>query len=407
MNAGFWLQVEELLGQALLLEGSRRSDFVAAIADRTVRAEVESLLHAEAAPDFHIESVIGSAAEIFSVQPEEAGFSKRFQIMRQAGHGGMGRVFEAIDRERSLRVALKSLTKLSPMHLYSFKQEFRSLAGVVHPNLVTLYELFQEGDEFYLSMEFIEGVGFLDYVRQPVFNPERLRAVLRQVTAGLTAIHAAGKVHRDLKPSNLMVAHNGRAVILDFGLVSEVEREHFGVQTEMLMGGTPGYLPPEQATGILSPAGDWYSLGVILFEALTGRLPFAGAQAEVADLLDGCPQDLARLCQALLFSDPDARPTGAEVMKLLGGDGTAMVPLPQPALFVDREEPLSQIEDAFSALMPGGNRRSHAERGGGKRKDRIGGVVSSKRFAPGRSAGVNGAVLRTRDASLQRHRRPH
>jgi serine/threonine protein kinase len=279
------------------------------------------------------------------------------------------------------------------MHLYSFKQEFRSLTGVVHPNLVTLYELFQEGDGFYLSMEFIEGVGFLDYVRQPVSNPERLRAVLRQVTAGLTAIHAAGKLHRDLKPSNLMVDHNGRAVILDFGLVSEVEREHFGVQTEMLMGGTPGYLPPEQATGILSPAGDWYSLGVILFEALTGELPFAGTQAEVVDLLlEGCPEDLARLCQALLFSDPDARPAGAEIMKLLGG-GATMVPLTQPALFVDREEPLSQIERRIQRVMRGGNRRSHAERGRGKRKDGVGRAVSSKRFAPGRSTGADRAVL--------------
>jgi hypothetical protein len=111
MDAGFWPQVEELLGQALLLEGARRSDFVAAIADHRVRVEVESLLHAEAAPDVHIESVIGEAAETFSAQRVEAGFSKRFQIVGQAGHGGMGRVFEAIDQERSLRVALKSLTK--------------------------------------------------------------------------------------------------------------------------------------------------------------------------------------------------------------------------------------------------------------------------------------------------------
>ena len=330
-------------------------------------------------------------------------FPQRFEVLRQVGRGGMGMVFEALDRERNLRVALKALTDVSPSRLYLFKQEFRALAGIVHPNLVTLYELMEEGDEYFLSMEFIEGATFLKYVRQEpdwdvetipassdsratktfitspeiqearTYKPvagqcdvERLRAVTRQIAAGLNALHAAGKLHRDLKPSNVMVDPGGRAVILDFGLVAEAEQEHFGMVNQIDVAGTAEYMAPEQALGSVTPATDWYAVGTMLFQALTGRLPFEGTQGEILaarhvgeapkarELNPAIPADLDRLCRRLLHRDPEERPSGAEVLELLGGPGTrASAPSKPSKVFVGRGEQIRQLTAAFDAICQG------------------------------------------------------
>lgn len=330
-------------------------------------------------------------------------FPQRFEVVRQVGRGGMGMVFEALDRERNLRVALKALTDVSPSRLYLFKQEFRALAGIVHPNLVTLYELMEEGDEYFLSMEFIEGATFLKYVRQeldwdvetiPVssdsrptrtfitspesqeartYKPvtgqcdvERLRAVTRQIAAGLNALHAAGKLHRDMKPSNVMVDPSGRAVILDFGLVAEAEHERFGMVNQIDVAGTAEYMAPEQALGSVTPATDWYAVGTMLFQALTGRLPFEGTQAEILaaryvgeapkarEFEPAIPSDLDQLCSRLLHRDPAERPSGAEVLELLGGPGPRASAQPKPSkVFVGRGEQIRQLTAAFDAVCQG------------------------------------------------------
>ena len=328
-------------------------------------------------------------------------FPQRFEVVRQVGRGGMGMVFEALDRERNLRVALKALTDVSPSRLYLFKQEFRALAGIVHPNLVTLYELMEEGDEYFLSMEFIEGTTFLRYVRNAAggeptsetsdsrptqtfitspdgqeartYTPaagkcdvERLRAVTRQIAAGLNALHAAGKLHRDLKPSNVMVDPGGRAVILDFGLVAEAEQERFGMVNQIDVAGTAEYMAPEQALGSVTPATDWYAVGTMLFQALTGRLPFDGTQSEILaarhvgeapqalEFDPAIPADLDQLCGRLLDRDPAERPSGPEVLELLGGPGTrASAPPKRPNVFVGRGEQIRQLNTAFDAICQG------------------------------------------------------
>lgn len=356
MDSEKWSAVEELLAASLALPNRERAIFTARITDPTIRNEVISLLKRATSADGRLESVIGGATglpELYGAGP----FPARFEVSREVGQGGMGTVYEAIDTERNLRVALKSLSRLSPAHLYSFKQEFRSLRGVVHPNLVTLYELIQEDDAYFLSMEFIEGVDFLEYVWEAsgrTYNSERVRACLRQIAAGLAAIHAAGKLHRDIKPSNLMVRHDGRVVILDFGLVADIERSRFGVRTEALIGGTKGYIAPEQAAGLLDPASDWYSLGVVLFEALTGRLPPEPGFSEIGH---ECPEDLVRLCKSLLHLDPAKRPSANEVLRILGAPSPA-APISaanhrsRPP-FVNRLEEMSRLESAFSVLCSG------------------------------------------------------
>ena len=170
----------------------------------------------------------------------------------------MGVVYEAFDRERAMPVALKMLREVGPAAIARFKQEFRALANVVHPSLVNLYELVSEGEHLFFTMELVNGVHFDRWVsgddvrpedkptntidgddaemtwqgprrdepkRESVVIQSRLRAGLRQLAQGIAAIHDAGMLHRDLKPSNVLVDRDGRVVILDFGLVTELADE--------------------------------------------------------------------------------------------------------------------------------------------------------------------------------------
>ena len=299
--------------------------------------------------------------------------NQRFAVRRQLGAGGMGEVYEAYDRESRQTVALKTLTRYDGATLYRFKREFRALADVTHPNLVSLYELVGEGKSWFFTMELVHGINFLDYVRGagpaagaptsvvgaasttmvsdrhptaamedaanppaerdlplvPCPHPDRLRAALRQLGEGLRALHEIGRLHRDIKPSNVLVTDEGRVVLLDFGLVTESIAH--GTHHSLVVAGTPAYMSPEQGAGDeLSEASDWYSVGVMLYEALTGRLPFTGGYLEVlseklhhepvppAAVTAGVPADLDALCRDLLRRDPAQRPSGAAILQRLG-----------------------------------------------------------------------------------------
>ncbi|HEY0194999.1 MAG TPA: serine/threonine-protein kinase, partial [Kofleriaceae bacterium] len=264
-------------------------------------------------------------------EPREPSFTAppRFQIVRRIGAGGMGVVYEAIDRDRDLHVALKHLAEPSAATLYLFKREFHALAGITHPNLVPLYELISDGQQWFFTMELLDqATDFLTHVRgdrppphfargtgadpeeatalaapharhrdlpseapapvpAPIVDHAHLRRAFAQLATGVAALHRAGKLHRYLKPSNAMVRKDGRVVLVDFGLVVEL-RDHVepgrapGLAstpdaTDAQIAGSVAYMAPEQAAGEpLSEASDWYAVGVMLFEALTGRLPIEG-----------------------------------------------------------------------------------------------------------------------------------
>jgi len=287
----------------------------------------------------------------------------------ELGSGGFGVVYQALDRVRGQRVALKVLQRLGATELYRFKQEFRSLADLAHPNLVSLHELFCEDGRWFFTMELLQGESFLDHVRrdcasgEPLAGPpssaeeatlpagdvtlplegneessrrsvrrggrldlRRLRGALAQLVEGVAALHGAGKLHRDLKPANVMVTAEGRLVLLDFGLVSELSHD----STDSLICGTPHYMSPEMAGGrALGEAADWYSVGVMLFEALTGALPHSGSALDVmgrkqvedppapVDLDPAVPADLSELCLALLAREPTRRPSTAALLEAL------------------------------------------------------------------------------------------
>ncbi len=286
----------------------------------------------------------------------------RFTLVRRLGAGGMGVVYETYDQQRGELVALKTMRRIDPIALVRFKQEFRTLSDITHPNLVNLYELVAVEDRWFFTMELVEGCNFLTYVKgtpeaavtrwntEPTlterpapgstqsssagkslnvhFDEQRLRDALAQLAEGVDALHKAGKLHRDIKPPNVLVTLEGRVVLLDFGLTADLES--VGMDRQVV--GTVGHMSPEQAAGrSVSTACDWYSVGVMLFEAMTGQLPFAGTPDEVLaakqkeappspdELVDGLPQDLVRLCVALLDRDARKRPTGREVIARLSG----------------------------------------------------------------------------------------
>jgi hypothetical protein len=260
-----------------------------------------------------------------------------YTLRRMIGRGGMGAVFEAIGHNGEA-VALKVLRGFEPAALYRFKLEFRALADIAHPNLALLHHLVVRGDQAFLTMELVDGVDFLQYVhREEPGASARLRAALGQLADGLAALHAAGKLHRDIKPSNVMVTREGRVVILDFGLVHELD----GAPAQLV--GTPAYMAPEQLFGAApQAASDWYAVGVILYEALTGRPPFADSSVEVLrekaerDAPAACPAidpALASLCARLLARRPDDRAGAAEVAAALLGREPAPARTGSPAPF--------------------------------------------------------------------------
>ncbi len=322
--------------------------------------------------------------------------TERFTIVRRLGAGGMGVVYEAHDKVRDMRVALKTMRRMDPTALYRFKNEFRALADVSHPNLAALYDFVTEDGHTFFTMELVEGIDFLTYVRGgdsglafaptvdarflssgklPVtrINPmggcdlDRLRQGLRQLVSGICVLHLAGKVHRDIKPSNVLVTADGHVVLLDFGLVMSVDEQALSSRGVV---GTAEYMSPEAASsGELAEPSDWYSVGAMLYEALTGSLPFQGTFAQILvnkQLLDvklpssiaPVPPDLDILCIELLRRDPSLRPTGPEILRRLGSpperpSGFALATATAEIPFVGRDQHLERLRYAFRCTEQG------------------------------------------------------
>ena len=288
------------------------------------------------------------------------------------GAGGAGVVYRAFDRQLGRDIALKLLRQASGRDLFRFKREFRTLADIIHPNLVALHELHSTGGEWFFTMELVDGVSFIDWTRPGkvsgpkrsrddivagALDADRLRGALVQLVDALLALHKAGKLHRDLKPSNVLVTPQGRLALLDFGLVAGVAEG----EPERLAVGTPVYMSPEQASDqTLGEPSDWYSVGAMIYEALTGRRPFEGEseavmtrkQTEQPAAPAAAPAELATLCMGLLQPRPAARPTGLTLLAALGAKPSAMTrgmtrSYP-PTAFVGREAELEQLHQAFT-----------------------------------------------------------
>ncbi len=290
--------------------------------------------------------------------------TRRFEVRRVLGEGGMGIVYDAFDRERNMSVALKTLRWIDARSIFLLKTEFRARADLEHRNLVRLGELHHEEGHWFFTMELVKGVDFLTWVRNTdpseharLFDERRLRAALRQLAMGLTTLHHANMIHRDIKPSNVMVTAEGRVVLLDFGLIADVRAQ----VSDTSVVGTAAYMSPEQAMSRPpGPASDWYSVGVMLYQALTGRLPIDGeAPLEIMmkkqhrrppRRVQGAPEDLSQVCVALLAPDPAARPTGAYMRRLFDARDEER-PVATP--FVGRRAELGILERALAEVTAG------------------------------------------------------
>lgn len=203
----------------------------------------------------------------------------RYRVERRLGSGGMADVWLAEDTHLQRRVALKVLHRRFAQDrefVERFRREAESAAGLSHPNIVGVYDRGEFEGSFYIAMQYVEGPTLKQMIDSGL-TPEQAVALIRQVLEAARFAHRHGIVHRDLKPQNVIVNPEGVAVVTDFGIalagVSEI------TQTGSVMG-TPHYLSPEQAQGFeVTSVSDLYSIGVLLYEALTGRVPFEGESA--------------------------------------------------------------------------------------------------------------------------------
>jgi serine/threonine protein kinase len=257
-----------------------------------------------------------------------------YDLIEEIGRGGMGIVYRATDRKRGGHVAVKCLPRLDPNKLLRFKQEFRTVVDLSHPNIASVYELISAGGRWCLVMEHIDGVPFVDYFQSiPDMRArvEKLRPALRQLVDGLSFLHETGLLHCDVKPSNVLVTRSQRVVLLDFGLVTEWRPDAFGTTGAELVGSL-GYIAPERFAG-KPPTGavDWYSVGVMLFETFAGRRPFVGTRTNLiwqqrymdppapSEIEAEVPSGWDELCVGLLDRDPARRFGRDELLAFLDG----------------------------------------------------------------------------------------
>ncbi len=367
---------KRIFDQAIDLPMAEREGFVenACAGSPVLRNEVERLIQA-----FESETSSQTFRPILSAmtlpprstsKPFQG--TTRFVVQRQLGAGAFGSVYQVWDREQRVALAAKVLHDSDADVLLRFKREFRFAVELRHENLVRLHELFSEDHQWFFTMELVDGETFLEYVRPGTggCDIDRLRSALAQLAAGILYLHSAKCLHRDLKPANVLVTPNRRVVLLDFGLIRDL---NISVIQSMTFAGTPAYMSPEQSMQkSLTESSDWYSVGVMLFQALTGKLPHNHFSVETlkrrdrewiaAAELNDAPADLRDLCTQLLAFDPLDRPSGEKISSSLCAsepsvhiirDNAPGAFSSQNEFFVGREEQLYELDESFMATREG------------------------------------------------------
>ncbi len=342
----------------------------------------------------------------FLDHPEITG---RLDIRRQLGAGSFGSVWAAHDKTRNELVALKVLKRFESDTIPRFRHEFQALTKIVHDNLVSLHQFFCIEDRYFFTLDLIDGMNFRRYARgedlpgfgsssavasndlplssaialsaaqlapPPLtgFDEPRLRAALVQLLGGLIALHDRGKIHGDLKPHNALVRQDGRLVITDYGFVGAHASTGPHLATDFTKLGTPAYMSPEQVSlGTLGPASDWYSVGAMLYEAITGRRPHEGTRAQMIlakseqapphpkSITSSVPDDLADLAVDFLCRDPSGRPDGRKALERLGikdipvaSPTPSMIPARRTSsVLIGRESETQELRAAFETVAKG------------------------------------------------------
>lgn len=336
-----WSQVKEILEAAIRRKPEQRAAFLdkACEGDDSVRREVESLLSSFGRADGFMETpaidVAGKALTITRKLFTEGQAVGHYEITRLIGVGGMGEVYLAKDTKLDRNVAIKFLNKKYESHqenVRRFVQEAKAASALNHPNILTIHEVDAFEESHYIVSEYVEGKVLREILAVTPLNLSKVLDISIQITSALAAAHSAGIIHRDIKPENIVVRSDGYVKVLDFGLAKLLpEQPSFvGLEDETnrqnqtakgLILGTISYMSPEQARGEkIDARTDIFSLGVVIYEMITGRTPFAADSMPeaFANLINkeppplskftvGVPDDLQMIVSKTLNKDRDER----------------------------------------------------------------------------------------------------
>ena len=340
MSTERWERTKQILEEALRIAPGPRQAYLDLVCgpDSELRAEVESLIasHEEAGSAF-LDAAAPELLELTSsARPPKLPLNHvigHYRLVEEAGRGGMGVVYKAEDTRLHRFVALKFLPEEvgeNSVALSRFRREAEAASALNHPNIVTIYEVGQDGSTHYIAMELIEGKTLRELLVASLLPIRKAIEIAAQVADGLAKAHEAGIAHRDLKPENLMVSQDGFVKILDFGLaklmstseeLSDMCTPSTSATRPGLLLGTLGYMSPEQASGDrLDFRSDQFSFGLVLYEMVTGKRAFqrsTAAETLVAILREQAepigvqnPDAPAPLCWAIercLAKEPDKR----------------------------------------------------------------------------------------------------
>ena len=289
MDQTSWQKAKDVLYEAQRLPGPQREAYVRLQfkGQPDVCDEVLAILPNADTPDDLSRPLVNLAAqddELADLQPSMP--IKHYTILRRVGRGGMGQVFLALDEKLRRRVALKCL--LSRLSLEADREhilgEARAAAAISHPNVATVYEVVEHNDRAFMAMEYVDGQSLNAVLARERLPRDRVVAIGLELVGALGAAHAGDIVHGDLKPANIALTNDGTAKVLDFGVARAVRAAsgstttigaHPTAQTLTAVAGTPGYMSPEQLRGErIDGRSDLYSLGVVMFEMVTGRRPY-------------------------------------------------------------------------------------------------------------------------------------
>jgi serine/threonine protein kinase/predicted Zn-dependent protease len=327
-------------------ENPENTNFCGQCAASLSGAEDHSALHTMTAETAKEELATGST------------FAGRYQIIEELGRGGMGRVYKALDTEVNEKIALKLIkpeVAVDGKTIDRFRNELKLARKVRHKNVCQMYDLNRDRGNYFITMEYVSGDDLKGLIRKmSSFSAGQAVSIARQVCEGLAEAHRQGVVHRDLKPQNIMIDQEGVARIMDFGIARSVRGK--GLTGAGVMIGTPDYMSPEQVEGKdTDPRSDIYSLGVILYEMATGRLPFEGEtpfvvgvkhKSEVPrnpkELIPQLPDDLCRAILKCLEKDKEkryqsARELGNDLLNIERGLPTTEKVIPQKRTLTSRE----------------------------------------------------------------------
>ncbi|MDZ4764999.1 MAG: protein kinase [Chloroflexota bacterium] len=248
----------------------------------------------------------------------------RYRLMQQQGSGGMAVIYKAQDLSLGRIVAVKILRPTltnDPAFLARFRQEARSVANFTHPNIVTIHDFGNDGPTYYIIMEFVEGQDLKKIIKaEGVLSLNRVLNLAVQICDGIGLAHRAGWVHADIKPQNILVNQDELVKVTDFGIAQALTNAQSGEKVSVVWG-SPHYFAPEQARGERpTTSSDVYSIGIVLFEMLTGRLPYTGSNQQelalahirdtvpmVTDINPNVPKALATLVYKMMSKEPSAR----------------------------------------------------------------------------------------------------